>query len=150
MFVGPLPAARVVTMPVDQSLVGREFPAPAPLTVTSERVGAFAAAVGHPGAGLESVPPTFPIVLAFDAMQAFLDAEQIDLHRIVHGEQRFAYARPLAVGDELSATLTVTGLRQIGAADVIATTSEITDASGAVVCTGKATLVHASGAGADQ
>ncbi len=132
-------------MPVDPSLVGREFPAPAPLTITPDRVGAFAAAVGHPGNPSGSVPPTFPIVLAFDAMQAFLDAEQIDLHRIVHGEQRFAYVRPLVAGDELSATLTVTGLRQIGGADIIATTSEITDASGAVVCTGKATLVHSSG-----
>ena len=132
-------------MPVDPSLVGREFPAPAPLTVTDERVGAFAAAVGHQGGPADEVPPTFPIVLAFDAMQAFLDAEQIDLHRIVHGEQRFAYDRPLAVGDELSATLTVTGLRQIGGADIIATSSQITDASGAVVCTGKATLVHSAG-----
>ena len=130
-------------MPVDPSLVGREFPAPAPLTVTSERVRAFAAAVGHPG---DQVPPTFPIVLAFDAMQAFLDAEQIDLHRIVHGEQRFAHVRPLVPGDQLTAVLTVTGLRQIGGADIIATASEITDASGAVVCTGKATLVHSSGA----
>ena len=129
-------------MSVDPSLVGREFPAPAPLTVTPERVSAFAAAVGHPG---DDVPPTFPIVLAFDAMQAFLDAERIELHRIVHGEQRFAYARPLAAGDELSATLTVTGLRQIGGADIIATTSEITDAAGLVVCTGKATLVHSAG-----
>jgi len=129
-------------MPVDPSLVGREFPAPASLTVTADRVVAFAAAVGHPG---DAVPPTFPIVLAFDAMQAFLDAEGIDLHRIVHGEQRFAYARPLVAGDELGATLTVTGVRQIGGADIIATTSEITDATGAVVCTGKATLVHSSG-----
>ena len=137
-------------MPVDPSLVGREFPAPAPLTVTADRVGAFAAAVGHPGGSDGVVPPTFPIVLAFDAMQAFLDAEQIDLHRIVHGEQRFAYVRPLVAGDELSATLTVTGLRQIGAADIIATTSEITDATGAVVCTGKATLLHSSGSEAAQ
>ena|SRR5690349_4320124 len=134
-------------MSVDPSLVGREFPAPAHLSVTRERVNAFAAAVGHPAGG-GAVPPTFPIVLAFDAMQAFLDAEAIDLHRIVHGEQRFAYVRPLAVGDELSATLTVTGLRQIGGADIIATTSEITDAAGAVVCTGKATLVHSSGGAA--
>lgn len=133
-------------MPVDPSLVGRQFPASAPLTITPERVGAFAAALGHPGAPGDVVPPTFPIVLAFDAMQAFLDAEQIELHRIVHGEQRFAYVRPLAVGDELSATLTVTGLRQIGGADIIATASEITDATGAVVCTGKATLVHGGAA----
>lgn len=138
-------------MPVDPSLVGREFPAGAPLTVTPERVGAFAVAVGHPASGGD-VPPTFPIVLAFDAMQAFLDAERIDLHRIVHGEQRFAYVRPLAVGDELCATLTVTGLRQIGGADIITTSSEITDAAGTVVCTGRATLVHSgpTQAGGDQ
>ena len=91
---------------------------------------------------------TAPFTAVRVAMQAFLDAEAIDLHRIVHGEQRFAYVRPLAVGDELSATLTVTGLRQIGGADIIATTSEITDATGAVVCTGKATLVHSSGGAA--
>ena len=129
-------------MPVDPSLVGREFPAPAPLTVTPERVSAFAAAVGHPG---DDVPPTFPIVLAFDAMQAFLDAERIDLHRIVHGEQRFAYERPVRVGDVLTATLSVVSLRQIGGADIIGTSSAITDADGALVCTGRATLVHSGG-----
>ena len=133
-------------MPVDPSLVGREFPAPAPLVVTAERVSAFAAAVGQPDDG--AVPPTFPIVLAFDAMNAFLEAERIDLFRIVHGEQKFAYERPLSEGDELSAVLVVTGLRQIGGADIIATASEIRDASGALVCTGKATLVHSAGAAA--
>ena len=132
-------------MSVDPSLVGREFPAPATLVVTADRVSAFAAAVGQPDDG--AVPPTFPIVLAFDAMQAFLDAERVDLHRIVHGEQRFIYERPLREGDELSATLTVTGLRQIGGADIIATASEIRDAAGDLVCTGKATLVHSSGQG---
>ena len=133
-------------MTVDPSLVGREFPAPAALVVTAERVRAFVAAVGQPDDG--AVPPTFPIVLAFDAMQAFLDAEQVDLYRIVHGEQRFTYERPLREGDELSATLTVTGLRQIGGADIIATASEIRDAAGDLVCIGKATLVHSSGGGA--
>ena len=81
-------------------------------------------------------------MLAFSAMSSFLDEVGVELTRIVHGEQRFAYARPLTAGDELSATLTVTGLRQIGGADIIATTSAITDAYGAVVCTGRATLVH--------
>ena len=131
-------------MPVDPSLVGREFPAPAPLVVTAERVRAFAVAIGLSDDGV--VPPTFPIVLAFDAMQAFLEAEQVDLHRIVHGEQRFAYERPIREGDELFATLAVTGLRQIGGADIIATESQIRDATGDLVCTGKAVLVHAGAA----
>ncbi|MGN0064868.1 MAG: MaoC family dehydratase N-terminal domain-containing protein [Nocardioides sp.] len=131
-------------MPVDQSLVGRTFPATGPLTVTSEGVRAFAESLGAPADG--AIPPTFPIVLAFRAMNEFLEAEQVDLHRIVHGEQRFAYVRPLAVGDELTATLTVAGLRQLGGADVITTTSEFVDAAGELVCTARATLVHGGAA----
>jgi acyl dehydratase len=136
-------------MPVDQSLVGREFPPTAPLEVTEERVAAFARSLGATaGAAVPpAVPPTYPIVLAFDAMQAFLDAERIDLFRIVHGEQRFAYERPVRIGDVLTATLSVVSLRQIGGADIIGTSSAITDADGALVCTGRATLVHS---GADE
>jgi len=130
-------------MPVDQSLVGREFPPTSQRTVTPEEVAAFAAALKGPVD--ESVPPTYPIVLAFDAMNAFLVSEQIDLFRIIHGEQRFAYERPVRIGDTLTATLTVASLRQIGGADIIGTSSAIHDADGALVCTAKATLVHTGG-----
>ena len=134
-------------MPVDQSLVGREFPPTRPCTVSVEKVRDFVAATGGEYDG-GPVPPTFPIVLAFDAMNAFLEAEAIDLFRIVHGDQKFAYERPVVPGDVLSATLTVSSLRQIAGNDIIGTTSEITDATGAVVCTGKATLVHSAGGAA--
>lgn len=128
-------------MSLDQSLVGRTFPPTAPHSITEASVAAFAAATG--GAAPDgSVPPTYPIILAFDAMQAFLDAEQVELQRIVHGEQRFAYARPLAPGDTLVATLTVASLRQISGNDIIGTSSTFTDQDGAVVCTASATLVH--------
>ena len=42
----------------------------------------------------------------------------------------------------MPATLTVSSLRQIGGNDIIGTTSEITDADGAQVCSTSATLVH--------
>ena len=104
-------------------------------------MGAFAAATGASYDG-GPVPATFPIVLAFDAMNAFLEAEAIDLFRIVHGAQDFAYERPVVPGDVLTATLTVATLRQIGGNDIIGTTSAITDADGALVCSTTATLVH--------
>ena len=66
----------------------------------------------------------------------------ISLHRVVHGEQRFSYTRPVVAGDELTATLTVDSLRQIGGADIIGTRSEIADGEGRPVCTAFATLVH--------
>ncbi len=128
-------------MPVDQSLVGRAYPPTRPYEVSEEKVREFVATTGATYDG-GPAPATFPIVLAFEAMNAFLEAEQVDLFRIVHGEQRFSYTRPIVPGDVLSATLTVASLRQIGGADIIGTASEITDADGAVVCTTKATLVH--------
>jgi acyl dehydratase len=128
-------------MPVDQSLVGRVFPPTAPYEVTEDHVREFVAATGGEYDG-GPAPATFPIVLAFDAMNAFLEAEAIDLFRIVHGEQKFAYERPIVAGDVLTATLTVATLRQIAGNDIIGTTSDITDESGALVCSTSATLVH--------
>ncbi len=128
-------------MAVDQSLVGRSFPPTAPYTVTEVAVRAFAEAPGGEYAG-GPAPATVPILLAFDAMTAVLEAERLDLFRIVHGEQRFAYERPVVPGDVLTATLSVASLRQIGGNDIIGTASEITDADGALVCSTNATLVH--------
>lgn len=130
-------------MPVDASLAGRTFPPTAPYTVTEERVREFAAATGSSYDG-GAAPATFPIVVAFGAMTALMEDPDvgISLHRVVHGEQRFTYTRPVTVGDRLSAALTVDSLRQIGGADIIGTRSEITDAEGKPVCTAFATLVH--------
>ena len=66
-------AASVAAMPVDQSLVGKAFPPTEPFTVTAEHVQAFVESVGGEYAG-GPAPATYPIVLAFDAMNAFLEA----------------------------------------------------------------------------
>ena len=126
-------------MPIDASLVGREFPPTRPLLVTETEVASFATATGST---TRRIPATFPIVVTFRALLEFLESEQVDLSRIVHGEQKFAYERPVVPGDVLTATLSVASLRQIGGNDIIGTTSEITDPSGALVCATSATLVH--------
>lgn len=134
-------------MPVDPSLSGRTFPPTGVLEVTEERIAAFATATGtayEPGG---PAPATFPIVVAFGAMQALMDDPDvgIELHHVVHGQQKFVHERPVRAGDVLRAELSVTGLRQIGGADIIATSSAITDADGELVCTAEATLVHKAG-----
>ncbi len=128
-------------MPIDQSLVGRRFPPTRPYAVAEERIREFVAATGGDYAE-GPAPATFPIVIAFDAMNAFLAAEAIELSRIVHGEQRFAYERPVVPGDVLTATLEVVSLRQIAGNDIIGTRSEIVDTDGSLVCSTSATLVH--------
>ena len=134
-------------MPVDPSLSGRTFPPTQALVVTEERIAAFAAATGTPYQVGGPAPATFPIVVAFDAMQALMaDADVgIELHHVVHGQQKFVHERPVRAGDSLRAELSVTGLRQIGGADIITTSSAVTDADGQLVCTAEATLVHRAG-----
>ena len=130
-------------MAVDASLAGRTFPATEPYTVSREKLLEFARATGCTYDG-GAAPATFPIVVAFGAMTALMEDPSvgISLHRVVHGEQRFTYTRPVVAGDALTATLTVDSLRQIGGADIIGTRSEIVDGDGRPVCTAFATLVH--------
>jgi hypothetical protein len=137
-------AGRFGRVPIDQSLVGRQFPPTRPYAVSAEKVREFVAATGETYDG-GPAPATFPIVLAFEAMNAFLAAEQVDLFRIVHGDQKFRYHRPVRPGDVLSATLTVASLRQIGGNDIVGTTSVVADEDGQVVCETSATLVHRGG-----
>jgi acyl dehydratase len=131
-------------MAVDASLAGRTFPPTEPYAVTEEAVAAFATATGTPYAPGGPAPATFPIVVAFGAMQALMQNPDvgIQLHHVVHGQQKFVHERTVTVGDRLSARLTVSGLRQIAGTDIITTSSAITDDSGALVCTADATLVH--------
>jgi N-terminal half of MaoC dehydratase len=130
-------------MAVDATLKGRTFPPTQPYAVSEERIAEFARATGSTYDG-NAAPATFPIVVAFAAMTALMEDPSvgISLHRVVHGDQRFTYTRPIVAGDTLSATLTVDSLRQLGGADIIGTRSEITDADGLPVCTAFATLVH--------
>ena len=130
-------------MPVDASLAGRSFPPTEPYVVSREKILEFAKATGSTYDG-GAAPATFPIVVAFGAMTALMEDPSVGiaLHRVVHGEQRFTYTRPVVAGDALRATLKVDSLRQIGGADIIGTRSEISDADGLPVCTAYATLVH--------
>lgn len=129
---------------MDSSLVGRTFgPTPA-YDVTAEAVAAFADATGTPRSDGDPAPVTFPFVVVFQALaELTLDPDVgFALERLVHGEQRFRHERSVVVGDRLTAELTVDGVRSISGSDIVTTTSRITDAEGALVCTAKATLIH--------
>ncbi len=141
---------------MNPGLQGREYPATAPYLVGREKVREFARAVhamsplNHStdaavAAGYADVvaPPTFPVVVQ-EATLAQLLADPdagIDFSRVVHGEQRFSYTRPIVAGDELTATLTVTSVKTLGGNAMITATSDIVDSTGAHVVTAISTLV---------
>ncbi len=136
-------------------LAGRTFAPTEPFPVTQDRVEQFARAIGSdlapatvagPAEDERSapVPPTFPIVVAFAAIRGLVEDPEsgLSLAGLVHGEQRFTYERPVRVGDELTAQLSVESVRGMGDAAWLRTRSEITDRHGDLVVTAWATLVH--------
>ncbi|GAA0429983.1 MaoC family dehydratase N-terminal domain-containing protein [Leifsonia naganoensis] len=141
---------------MNPALQGRAFPPTAPYLVGREKVREFARAVfatdpasfdldaaraaGH--ADLVA-PPTFSIVvqqLSLDQLLADPEAD-IDFSRVVHGDQRFTFTRPVIAGDELTGTLTVTAVKSLGAHSMVTAETVIVDAAGEHVVTSTSTLV---------
>ncbi len=129
-------------MGVDASLVGRTFPAGAAYRVSGERIAEFAAATGSRYDG-GPAPATFPIVVAFQAMLALMadPSVGIALHRVVHGEQRFAHHRPIRTGDRLVATTTIDAARTVAGNDLLTARVDLTAEDGEAVCTATSMLV---------
>jgi acyl dehydratase len=143
-------------VPVNPDLVGRAFPPTAPYLVGREKVREFARAVfatsplntdpeAARDAGYRDVvaPPTFPVVIQEATLQQLLAEPDagIDFTRVVHGDQRFEYTRPVVAGDELTATLAVTAVKTLGGNAMVTSESRMTDADGAHVVTAVSTLV---------
>ena len=147
-------------MPVNPELVGREFPPTAPYLVGREKVREFARAVfaddpqhvdpaaaqalGYPDV---VAPPTFAIVVTDATLQQLLSEPDsgIVLKNVLHAEQKFRFSRPIVAGDELTAKLAVTGIRAMGAAAMVTSESEITDAAGEHVVTTTSILLVGEG-----
>ncbi len=143
-------------MPIDQSFVGRVYPPTDPYQVGREKIREFAAAVGddNPAShdldaarslGYRDVvaPPTFAIVLTMRAARQIVTdpALGLDYSRVVHGEQRFVYSRPIIAGDELVVSVSVESIRAAAGNDLLTTRGDVATTDGEHVVTAFSTLV---------
>jgi len=143
-------------MALNPEFIGRTYPAGPSYVVGREKIREFARAVGDanpayldPQAaqalGYPDViaPPTFAIVLSLEAANAALfDPELgLDYSRVVHGEQSFAYTRPIHAGDELIVTTVIENIRSMAGNDMITTKGVITTVDGEPVATATSMLV---------
>jgi acyl dehydratase len=141
-------------MAIASEHAGRSYPPTAPYEVSAAKIAEFARALGddNPGYFAEQpiAPPTFAAVIASDAWQAMFTDEELGLalRRIVHGDQRFTYARALRAGDVVRATLTIDQVRPRGSIDLISATVSLDTVGGEHVCTAEATFLHSHEAAA--
>jgi acyl dehydratase len=143
---------------VDQSAVGHSF---TPVTAHVEpgrlryffdtmeernplyRDAAVAKVAGHAGV---LIPPTYLFCLEMmDAERPFefLEALNIDLARVLHGEQRFAYHAPVSVGDTLTFHSRVTDVtdKKAGALTFVLVETKVTNQAGLHVADTARTIV---------
>ena len=143
-------------MPLDQSFVGRSYPATAAYEVAREKIREFADAIGDTdpvlrdrdaarAAGHPDVvaPPTFLIVVTMRAQQQLVDDPELglDYSRVVHGDQSFTQHRPVHAGDRLTATLHVDGIRAVAGNEMLSLRCEVDTMEGQRVATSRSTLV---------
>jgi acyl dehydratase len=143
-------------VPVNPELAGRVFPPTEPYLVGRESVREFARAVfatsplttdvaAARAAGYDDLvaPPTFPVVVQELTLHQLLTEPDagIDFSRVVHGDQRFTYSRPIVAGDELVATLTVASVKSLGGHSMVTAESAIATVGGEHVVTAISTLV---------
>ena len=141
---------------MNPELQGRVFAPTEPYLVGREKVREFARAVfatnpinldvdAARAAGHADIvaPPTFAVVVQERTLAQLLAEPDagIDFSRVVHGDQRFTSSRPIVAGDELTATLTVSSVKTLGAHSMVTAESVVTDAAGEHVVTAISTLV---------
>jgi acyl dehydratase len=144
-------------MPLDPSFVGRSWPPTAPYIVGREKIREFARAIGATEAeyhdpeaaraiGYADVvaPPTFPVVVTMSANAQIVQDPELgmDYTRVVHGDQKFSYVRPVVAGDALVCVSTVEEITQRGGHDFITTRADVTTEDGEPVLTAWMKLVQ--------
>lgn len=143
---------------VDQSAVGRRL-TPVTARVEPGRLRYFFDTLGEhnplfrdvdaaraAGYAATPVPPTYLFCMEMmDAAEPFemLTALDIDLARVLHGEQRFVYRAPVAVGDTLTFRPSVASVteKKGGALTLVVIETEVTNQDGVHVADTSRTIV---------
>ncbi len=143
---------------VDQSAVGRSF-TPVIARVEPGRLRFFLNTLGEQNpvyrdeaaaraAGYSAIPAPPTYLFCLELMDSerpfeFLTELNIDLARVLHGEQRFTYYAPVVVGDTLTFKSHVSGVadKKGGAMTMVVVETEITNQHGAHVADTARTIV---------
>jgi len=135
---------------LNQDFLGKVYPAGPAYEVGREKIREFAIAIGDMNPAYHDVdharslghrdviaPPTFPFVVSMraSAVAMFDPGLGLDYSRVVHGEQRFAYVRPVTAGDSLVVVTTIENIRVAAGNDILTTRSDVSTDDGELVVT---------------
>lgn len=127
------------------AIEGKRYPRTNSYLVGREKLREFSRATFLPESIDSAVvaPPTFAVVIQEQSLKQVLsdpDAK-LDFSRVVHGDQRFVYERPILAGDELTSELVVASIKTLAGNHLVTFNTEIFDSNNKLVCTAISTLV---------
>ncbi|MBT2376686.1 hypothetical protein AMK21_13185 [Streptomyces sp. CB00316] len=143
-------------MALDQSFVGRTYPPTPAYEVGREKIREFAEAVGdtHPayvdveaaralGHSDVIAPPTFVFSITYRAAGEVVQDPRLglDYSRVVHGDQKFSYVRPVRAGDRLTVTSTIETIKSMAGNDIVDIRGDVHDEAGELVVSALTKLV---------
>ncbi|WP_255952985.1 MaoC family dehydratase N-terminal domain-containing protein [Streptomyces odontomachi] len=132
-------------MALDQSFVGRSYPPTEPYEVGREKIREFAEAVGDDNPAYTDpeaakahghpdviAPPTFVFAITYAAAGQVIEDPKLglDYSRVVHGDQRFAYQRPVRAGDRLTVTSTIEAIKSLAGNEILDIRGDVHDEAG--------------------
>lgn len=135
---------------------GRVYENGPSVRVSETKIREFAAATGNAHAvttneeaareaGYSAIvaPPTFLVTLAQAEEARYINDPEagIDFSRVVHSEESFTLERAIVAGDELTPTLTVGAVKQVGPHAMVTTCVDFTDGTKAQVASVRSSLV---------
>ena len=143
-------------MPLNRDFIGRSAPSKAPFEVTRNDIRRFALAIGdlnpayHDPEAAKALghpdviaPPTFLITASTgDAGGGFIADPELGLTYalVVHGEETFAFHRPVRAGDVLDSVTRIADIRDAGRNELMTLVTEVTS-NGEPVATVTNTIV---------
>jgi acetyl esterase/lipase len=125
--------------PMNPAAAGKNYPEGS-VTVDPARVAAFRSVVGeHHG-----VPPTFVTVAEFSMIPQIVADPDLDLDfsRVLHGNQEYAFSRPLEEGETLRIRCRLDSIRVLGANAFLVIVTELVGANGEIACTARSTMIE--------
>ena len=144
-------------MPLNRDWIGRKAPVGEPVEITRNDIRRFAAAIGDSNplytdreaakaAGYTDViaPPTFLISASTGGGDGgFIRDPDLNLNfaMVVHGEETFAFTRPVVAGDVLTMEQRVEDITAKGSNELLTLVTEVTSVTGEHVATITNTIV---------
>lgn len=130
-----------------QSKVGMKFE-PFTFKIEKGKIKEFALAIGDPNPYYqtgEAIPPTFATVMEMWAGSDFIEIIkklELNILKVLHGEQEFVYLGKIKIGDKLTGETKVTGAEKKSKMDVYRLETTFKNESGEIVLISRNTVVE--------